>query len=77
MKLVRYGNAGAEKPGLLDGAGRIRDLSGDVKDIAGEALSAESLRQLSALNAEALPLVAGTPRIGPCVGAVGKFVCIG
>ena len=77
MKLVRYGIAGAEKPGLLDAAGRIRDLSGDVRDIAGDALSPESLQQLSALNAEALPLVAGTPRIGPCVGAVGKFVCIG
>ena len=77
MKLVRYGIAGAEKPGLLDTAGRIRDLSGDVHDIAGDALSPESLQQLSALNAEALPLVAGTPRIGPCVGAVGKFVCIG
>lgn len=77
MKLVRYGNAGAEKPGLLDAAGRIRDLSGDVQDIAEAALSPESLHKLRALNPEALPLVAGAPRIGPCVGAVGKFVCIG
>lgn len=77
MKLVRYGNAGAEKPGLLDVAGRIRDLSGDVQDIAGDVLSPESLHKLSALNPEALPLVQGTPRIGPCVGSTGKFVCIG
>ena len=77
MKLVRYGNVGAEKPGLLDAAGRIRDLSGDVADIAGDALSTESLQKLRALNPEALPLVQGTPRIGPCIGSVGKFVCIG
>ena len=77
MKLVRYGNAGAEKPGLIDATGQIRDLSGNVRDIAGDALSAESLHKLSALNPEALPLVQGTPRIGPCVGSVGKFVCIG
>ncbi len=77
MKLVRYGNSGAEKPGLLDAAGRIRDLSGDVADIARDVLSPESLHKLSALNPEALPLVQGTPRIGPCVGSVGKFVCIG
>ncbi len=77
MKLVRYGNAGAEKPGLLDTAGRIRDLSGDVADIAGDVLSPASLHKLSTLNPEALPLVQGTPRVGPCVGAVGKFVCIG
>ena len=77
MKLVRWGNAGAEKPGLIDAAGRIRDLSGNVADIAGAALSPESLHKLRALNPEALPLVQGTPRIGPCVGSVGKFVCIG
>jgi 2,4-diketo-3-deoxy-L-fuconate hydrolase len=76
MKLVRYGNAGAEKPGLVDADGGIRDLSGHVADIAGAALDADMLARLAALDPAALPLVAPT-RIGPCVGAVGKFLCIG
>lgn len=81
MKLLRYGPVGAERPGLLDDAGRVRDLSNHVPDIAGDALLPESIARLSALDPEDLPLVEGIPqqdlRLGPCVGQVGKFVCIG
>ena len=75
MKLLRYGPEGAEKPGMLDAAGRIRDLSAHVSDIAGPLLA--DLSPLRALDPEALPLVEGTPRIGACVGQVGKFIGIG
>ena len=75
MKLLRYGPEGAEKPGILDAAGRIRDLSAHVSDIAGPLLA--DLSPLRALDSESLPLVEGTPRIGPCVGQVGKFIGIG
>ena len=81
MKLLRYGLPGQEKPGVLDGAGRVRDLSGVIGDVAGAALLPESLARLRSLNLETLPLVAGTPqkdlRLGPCVGSIGKFICIG
>ena len=77
MKLLRYGNPGAEKPGLLDPEGRIRDLSGVVADIAGSSLLPESLAKLRQINLATLPLVSGSPRLGACVGSVGKFVCIG
>ena len=77
MKLLRYGPAGQEKPGLLDGQGRVRDLSGVVPDLAGEALTPSSLDRLRALDPASLPLVDGQPRLGPCVGRVGKFLCIG
>ncbi len=77
MKLLRYGPAGQEKPGLLDATGTIRDLSGQVDDIAGEALSDTSLDILRGLNPETLPVVDSAQRIGPCVGNVGKFICIG
>jgi len=77
MKLLRYGPRGQEKPGLLDGEGRVRDLSGTVDDIAGEALGPAGLSRLRGLDPASLPLVPGTPRIGPCVGRVGKFICIG
>src|SRR5262245_55916066 len=77
MKLLRYGAPGAEKPGLLDRNGDIRDLSGVIHDIAGEALLPEMLARLRALDANALPKVAGAVRLGPCVASVGKFVCIG
>ena len=77
MKLLRYGPKGQEKPGLLDGEGGIRDLSGQVDDIAGEVLSDAGLDRLRALDPASLPLVEGSPRLGPCVGAVGKLVCIG
>lgn len=77
MKLLRYGEKGSEKPGLLDDDNQIRDLSAHVPDIAGLALSPESLATLAAINPSSLPIVAGKPRIGACVGQVGKFVCIG
>ena len=77
MKLLRYGPKGQEKPGLLDVQGGLRDLSGQVDDIAGEVLSDAGLDKLRALDPESLPLVPGDPRIGPCVGRVGKLVCIG
>lgn len=77
MKLVRYGNKGAEKPGMLDGSGRIRDLSAIVSDIDGETIAPASLEKLAALNAEALPLVEEGVRIGACVANVGKIVCVG
>ena len=77
MKLLRYGPPGAEGPGLLDSAGGVRDLSGVIDDLAGEALSPEGLARLSAIDPATLPLVEAPSRIGPCVGRVGKFLCIG
>jgi len=77
MKLLRYGNPGAEKPGALDSEGNIRDLSGVVADLAGAALLPESIEKLRQIDLHTLPLVEGSPRLGPCVGAVGKFLCIG
>ncbi len=81
MKLLRYGAPGAEKPGLLDLAGRVRDLSGVVADIGGDTLRAAGLKALQGLDPASLPLVDGVPqkdlRLGPCVGGVGKFICIG
>ena len=77
MKLLRYGPTGAERPGLLDSAGAVRDLSGVIDDLAGEALSPGSLARLSAIDPVSLPLVAEPGRTGPCVGRVGKFICIG
>jgi ureidoglycolate lyase len=77
MKLLRYGPAGQEKPGLLDRDGNVRDLSGAVSDIAGEALAPASLDRLRRLDPASLPLVPGTPRLGPCVGKVSKIVAIG
>ncbi len=77
MKLLRYGPLGQEKPGLLDAAGTLRDLSAHVADIDGAALSPDSLARLRAIDPATLPAVPGTPRIGACVGAIGKFVCIG
>jgi ureidoglycolate lyase len=77
MKLLRYGPKGQEKPGLLDTDSRIRDLSAHVRDIAGDVLSDNGLAKLRALDPATLPLVAGEPRIGPCVGDVGKMICIG
>ena len=77
MKLLRVGAPGHERPAMLDASGNIRDLSGVVDDIAGATLSRESLARLSALRTESLPLVPASTRIGPCVGRVGKFICIG
>lgn len=77
MKLVRFGDAGQEKPGVLDASGAIRDLSGVIRDVDGSTLSDASLAKLRALNLESLPKVSGTPRFGPPVANVGKFVAIG
>jgi len=81
MKLLRYGPAGQEKPGLLDDQGQIRDLSAVIPDLAGSALLPDSIARLKALDLTSLPVVSGAPqkdvRIGPCVGQVGKFICIG
>jgi 2-keto-4-pentenoate hydratase/2-oxohepta-3-ene-1,7-dioic acid hydratase in catechol pathway len=77
MKLLRYGPPGAEKPGLLDSTGTIRDLSGVVPDLARDALLPQSIDKLRKLDPNSLPRVNGTPRLGPCVGQVGKFICIG
>ena len=77
MRLVRYGEAGREKPGILDGQGAIRDLSSAVGEIDGAALSPEGLAKLRALEVEGLPKVSGSPRLGPPVSGVGKLVAIG
>ncbi len=77
MKLLRYGPKGAEKPGLLDAGGKIRDLSGVVGDIAGATLSDEGLARLASIDPAQLPEVDPTVRLGPCVAGVGKYICIG
>jgi ureidoglycolate lyase len=77
MKLLRYGEPGHERPGLLDAQGQIRDLSSILPDLDGSALSSQSLARLAALDPHSLPLVSGQPRLGPCVSRVGKFICIG
>ncbi len=81
MKLLRYGPPGQERPGLLDANGRVRDLSEIIDDLAGQVLTPASLERLRGLDIASLPLVPGTPqqglRLGPCVGHVGKFICIG
>ena len=77
MKLLRYGPAGAEKPGMLDAAGTIRDLSGVIADLSGDALSPAGLAKLAALDPSKLPAVAGNPRIGPPVTGMKNLVCIG
>jgi 2-keto-4-pentenoate hydratase/2-oxohepta-3-ene-1,7-dioic acid hydratase in catechol pathway len=77
MKLLRYGPAGQEAPGLLGADGVIRDLSAVVTDISRGTLLPESLERLRGIDPDTLPRVDGTPRIGPCVGSVGKFICIG
>ena len=77
MKLLRYGPAGEEKPGLLDADGAIRDLSGLVPDIGGKTLLPDELARIAAVDPSDLPLVEGAPRTGPCVAGVGKFICIG
>ena len=77
MKLLRYGDLGAEKPGMLDANGTIRDLSGHIKDFSGESLSDTTFSKLRSLNPMNLPMIEASTRIGACVGSVGKFVCIG
>jgi 2-keto-4-pentenoate hydratase/2-oxohepta-3-ene-1,7-dioic acid hydratase in catechol pathway len=77
MKLLRYGPPGQEKPGLLDAGGDIRDLSGVIADLGGDALLPDSLERLRRLDTATLPKVSGSPRLGPCVSGVGKFLCVG
>ncbi|WP_127113795.1 fumarylacetoacetate hydrolase family protein [Shimia sediminis] len=77
MKLVRYGEPGEEKPGLIDENGNIRDLSNVVPDIEGHTLSPEGQEALRSLDAAVLPQVSGSPRLGPCVVNIGRIVCIG
>ena len=77
MKLVRYGNEGAERPGLIDANGVLRDLSAHIPDIDGRMLNDAALERLRALDTEALPAVDGSPRFAPVVGNIGKFLCIG
>lgn len=77
MKLVRYGEAGKEKPGILDAQGAIRDLSGHVRDIDAGAVSDESLAKLRGLDIEGLPKVGGNPRLGAPIANVPKLICIG
>lgn len=77
MKLVRFGEPGAEKPGMIDGDGTLRDLSGEIADITGATLDDDTLARLRGLAPASLPSVSGSPRIGACVGNIGKFLCIG
>ncbi|MFG1241467.1 fumarylacetoacetate hydrolase family protein [Xanthobacter versatilis] len=77
MKLLRFGPAGTEKPGVLDDAGRIRDLSGVIADLSGDVLSPGGIARLSALDLSTLPVVEGEPRLGCPVGNVGKFIAVG
>ena len=77
MKLLRHGPAGAEKPGLLDAQGTIRDLSSHIDDINGKTLSPESLQNLSSIDTSSLPEVDSSVRLGPPVGQVGKVICVG
>jgi ureidoglycolate lyase len=76
MKLLRYGQKGHEKPGILDADGKVRDLSAHVPDLAGDALSDQSLAKIATLDLASLPEV-NVERYGPCVAGVGKFICIG
>ena len=77
MKLIRYGLSGQEHPGIIDSNGDIRDLRGEIADISGETLLPSSLDRLRKVDVDSLPRVTGNPRIGACVGRVGKFICIG
>ena len=77
MRLLRYGAKGSERPGVLDASGVLRDLSGVVSDLDSTTLSPELLLRLRRLQPADLPIVGGSPRIGPCVGRVGKFLCVG
>ena len=77
MKLVRYGATGQEKPGMIDADGTLRDLSAHVADITGVTLGDDSIAKLRAVDRATLPAVEGNPRMGACVGDIGKFMCIG
>ena len=77
MKLVRYGKAGKEKPGLIDEAGKLRDLSEVIVDIDADTLGVRALARLMKLKPQTLPAVRGAPRIGPCVAGVRNFIAVG
>ncbi len=77
MKFLRYGASGAEKPAIVDADGKIRDLSAHVSDLSGAALAPDALAKLGAIDAKSLPVVEGSPRLGPCVAGTGKLICIG
>ena len=77
MKLLRYGPRGQEKPGMLDRDGKLRDLSGAIKDLTPDALAPTALDKLKKLDPASLPAVSGTPRLGPCVAGISKLVCVG
>jgi len=77
MKLARVGEKGAEKPAMLDNDGQLRDLSAHISDINGDALQPEMLEKLAMIDHASLPVISGNPRLGACVGDIGKFMCIG
>ncbi len=77
MKFLRYGAPGAEKPAIVDADGKIRDLSAHVSDLSGAALAPDALAKLGTIDTKSLPLIEGSPRLGPCVAGTGKFICIG
>ena len=77
MKLLRFGELGKERPGVLDKDGQIRDLSGHIDDVSGSFLNEISIDKIKNINFENLPAVEGTPRLGTCVSGIGKFMCIG
>ena len=77
MKLVRFGERGKERPGLVDQQGRVRDLSGHIADIASDTLSSATLSRLATVDVDSLPLASSDVRLGPCVGRVGKMICVG
>jgi 2-keto-4-pentenoate hydratase/2-oxohepta-3-ene-1,7-dioic acid hydratase in catechol pathway len=77
MKFLRYGAPGAEQPGIVDADGKIRDLSAHVADLSGAALAPDALAKLGAIDLASLPVIEGSPRLGPCVAGTGKFICIG
>jgi len=77
MKLLRHGEFGSEKPGIIDNEGKIRDLSSHIPDINGDSINSESLKKIAAINLSTLPIVSNDTRLGACVGNVGKFLCIG
>ena len=77
MKLLRFGEMGQEKPGILDSNGNIRDLSGHISDINGETINEDGLNKISSIDQMSLPIVSEGTRLGACVGSIGKFLCIG
>ncbi len=77
MKLLRFGEMGQERPGILDSNGKIRDLSGHISDVNGETISEDGLNKISSIDQMSLPIVPEGTRLGACVGSIGKFLCIG